>query len=155
MKALTIAQPYASLFLLPEDDERRKRVENRTWPTSYRGLFYIHAGKSREWLQLSDDGTRDEFYGFTMNDLPFGAVIAIAKLVDCVRRELIDARHYDHKYPWLRTHLHTSGPWCWIVDEVNPVGPWPYKGAQGLWEMNERELDKIANRALGIDEAAP
>lgn len=27
-----------------------KRVENREWPTSYRGPLLIHAGKSREWL---------------------------------------------------------------------------------------------------------
>lgn len=31
MKALTIFQPYAHLICLPGDDDRSKRVENRTW----------------------------------------------------------------------------------------------------------------------------
>lgn len=40
MKALTISQPYASLIARGE-----KFVENRRWPTPYRGPLAIHAGK--------------------------------------------------------------------------------------------------------------
>lgn len=52
MKALTICQPYASLVMLPESDPRHKRVENRRWATKFRGRLAIHAGKSRNWLDL-------------------------------------------------------------------------------------------------------
>ena len=45
MKALTICQPYAEMIANHE-----KPIENRTWPTSYRGPLAIHAGKSRAWL---------------------------------------------------------------------------------------------------------
>lgn len=31
MKCLTVCQPYASLIMLPDDDDRAKRCENRTW----------------------------------------------------------------------------------------------------------------------------
>lgn len=45
MKCLTICQPYAALIMLPDDDDRAKRVENRTWSTNYRGPLLIHAAE--------------------------------------------------------------------------------------------------------------
>src|SRR3972149_11819690 len=40
MKALSIIQPWAWLIV-----HGHKPVENRRWPTSFRGQFLIHAGK--------------------------------------------------------------------------------------------------------------
>jgi len=127
MKALTICQPYASLILRGD-----KRVENRTWPTSYRGPMYIHAGKSREWFD-EDADLIDEFGCMP----PFGAVIGIADLIDCIREDEIAMGDFDQKYPWIRAHEHVSGPWCWVLDNVVPIGPWPYRGAQRLFEIND------------------
>jgi hypothetical protein len=137
MKALTICQPYASLIIRGD-----KRVENRTWPTSHRGPIYIHAGKSRQWF---DDAQLIHEFGRMP---PFGAVVGIADLVDCVTLGRIDMGDFDKKYPWLRGHEHANGPWCWILANVVPIGPWPYRGAQGLFEIND--LDEVANRELGI-----
>jgi hypothetical protein len=39
MKTLTVRQPWASLIVTGAKD-----VENRSWPTSYRGTLLIHAG---------------------------------------------------------------------------------------------------------------
>ena len=44
IKALTIKQPWASAIAFGD-----KRVENRSWPTAYRGLLAIHAGASIDW----------------------------------------------------------------------------------------------------------
>lgn len=41
MKALTLTQPWASLVALGE-----KRIETRSWGTSYRGELAIHAAAS-------------------------------------------------------------------------------------------------------------
>lgn len=41
MKALSIQQPWAWLIV-----EGYKPIENRTWNTSFRGEFLIHAGKT-------------------------------------------------------------------------------------------------------------
>ena len=131
MKALTVCQPYATMIVCGE-----KRVENRDWPTRYRGSMYIHAGKSRAWLQ---DGDEEQY-----PNMPFGAVVAIVKLVDCVQLETKAA----DAYPWLYDHLHADGPWCWILDQVTPIGPWPYRGRQGLFDIDD--LDQVANRELGI-----
>ena len=67
MKALTIRQPWASLIV-----DGEKRVENRTWPTKYRGPLLIHAGKSR--LEVDRDQARR---------LPFSAIIGQVEVVDC------------------------------------------------------------------------
>lgn len=135
MKALTICQPYAEMIVRGE-----KRVENRTWPTNHRGLLYIHAGKSREWWD-------EVLHAKKYPRVAWGAVIAIATLADCVRLEDGAA-----KYPWLDDHEHANGPWCWILENVTPIGPWPWRGAQGLFDIDPEELGRVANRVLGIKE---
>lgn len=111
MKALTICQPYAELIARGE-----KVIENRTWPTAYRGLLAIHAGKSTAWFDTPSDA-----------DLPRGAVVAIARLVDCRRVGELPAD--------LQAHAHAHGPWCWVLADVERFpNPIPARGAQGLWD---------------------
>lgn len=136
MKALTICQPYAELICRGD-----KRVENRTWPTSYRGLMFIHAGKSRQWFDDDADLIRE--FGEMP---PFGAVVATAALVDCVRSADVIMGDYDKKYPWLADHEHMHGPWCWILENVSRIGPWPWRGAQGLFDIDHAELIRPPQR---------
>lgn len=135
MKALTICQPYAEMILQGE-----KLVENRSWPTSHRGRMYIHAGKNREFWDDEVDRKR-------YPNAAWGAVVAIVNLVDCVR---LDDPKAHERYPWLRKHQHSYGPWCWILEGVNAIGPWPWRGAQGLFDIDEAELGRVANRELGV-----
>lgn len=146
MKALTICQPYAHLIMLPDTHPRHKRVENRTWATNHRGLLYIHAGKSRDWIDMEDG--RDATYDIKVSDMKFGAVIGVAKLLDCLLADSIHKGAYDRQYPWLRKHEHVEGPWCWILERPVPIGPWPYTGAQGLFEINDEQLDRIATAEI-------
>lgn len=136
MKALTVMQPYAHLIAHGD-----KRVENREWSTRYRGLLYIHAGKSLEWLCL-EKGEKPPA------GMVFGAIVAVATIVDCLHIDGIDRGEHDLKYPWLRTHEHTEGTWCWVLDNVTPIGPWPWRGAQGLWDIDEAQLDRVATREI-------
>lgn len=115
MKAITICQPYAHLVEIGE-----KPIENRTWPTNYRGEISIHAGKSRAWL---DDGDEERY-----PDMAFGAVVALATLADCQR--------VSHLPRELRDHEHANGPWCWMLTGVRRLpAPVPCRGAQGLWVL--------------------
>lgn len=130
MKALTICQPYANLIAFGQ-----KRVENRTWPTNYRGRLLIHAGKSREWLDDDGDGM-DRRYGLDIAEMPFGAVVAVATLVECASYGRIEMKDFDREYPWLREHEHTEGPWCWILADVERLAkPFPARGALGLFDI--------------------
>jgi hypothetical protein len=122
MKALTICQPFARLIVVGE-----KRVENRTWPTGYRGWLAIHAGKSLKWLRGEKPTP----------DMAFGAVVGLAKLVDCLDfHDIVNSRH-DEKYPWLKRHEHMEGPWCWILSDVVRLNePVPYRGQLGLFDIS-------------------
>lgn len=144
-KAITICQPFAHLIQIGQ-----KRVENRSWKTAHRGQLYIHAGKSREWLNIDDDG---KDYGIEVSRMAFGAIVAIANLVDCVHIDQVGKSDIARKYPWLKDHEHTSGPWCWVFGEsVTPIGPWPWRGAQQLWDIDEEELNRVATKQI---DAAP
>lgn len=140
MKALTICQPYAQLIIAG-----RKTCENRSWPTRHRGLIYIHAGKSEKWMSV-ENGIEMES-GYAVKSFAFGAVVGIARLVDCVNV-------YDSaikKYTTAMTseqRRHVNGEWCWILENAQAVGPWPWRGAQGLFEIDEDELGRLATRMI-------
>lgn len=118
MTALTICQPYADLIA-----NGSKLIENRTWPTSYRGRLAIHAGKSRAWLMDDEDPAA----------FVFGAIVAVATLADCLE---LRSASWPSKYQHLKQHEHCGGPWCWILEDVRRVAtPIPFRGAQGLWQF--------------------
>ncbi len=125
MKAITILQPYAHLIASGE-----KRVENRSWPTKYRGLIAIHAGQGRAYLDKGDL----ELYP----DMSFGAVVATATLVDCV--DYYDLLRFaaETNRPWLIEDEHAVGPVCWILEAVERLEePVPCSGAQRLWNFQD------------------
>jgi hypothetical protein len=123
MKALTICQPYATMIMQPYDGESIKRVENREWPTSYRGPLIIHAGKSREWCGSEKD-----------ESLPRGVILGVVDLIDCVR-----VPEYLDKYDANGEHAH--GSWCWVLRNPQAIrDPIPYKGQLGLFEISDEIL---------------
>lgn len=77
LKALSIRQPWASLFFLTDWadwTDGLKDVENRSWPTKFRGQFLIHAGK-----QIDKDAIEyEDCIG------PRGGIIGIGEIWDCV-----------------------------------------------------------------------
>ena len=135
MKALTICQPYAHLIVRGE-----KLVENREWPTGYRGALVIHAGKSREWLDPEDVSD----FAAEGDPLVFGAVVGVAQLVDVLHIDSIQRGDHDARYPWLREHDHTNGTWCWVLADVRRIEPIPWNGAQGLWDFPDASLPSNA-----------
>ncbi len=67
MKALSIRQPWCHHILHDGKD-----IENRSWPTKYRGQFLIHASKTF-------DGSKADSKGFSM-----GGIVGIAEIISCV-----------------------------------------------------------------------
>src|SRR5690348_4912650 len=122
--ALTVCQPYAEFIA-----QGVKPMENRTWPTRYRGDLLIHAGKSRAWLMPEDDES----------SLVFGAIVAIVDLYDCVRLEDLPRE--------LRFHDHANGPWCWLVRNVRRIAPVPARGAQGLWAFPAQTFEYLERQS--------
>ncbi len=115
MKALTVRQPWASLIMAGIKD-----VENRTWPTSYRGPLVIHAG-----LGLDHDAFT--VHGRLLDELPRGVVLGTVELVGCVR---------GHPSPWAEADC-----WNWLVADPRPLAaPVPAKGKLGMWDVPDALL---------------
>jgi hypothetical protein len=130
MKALTISQPFASLI-----SDGSKYIENRRWPTSYRGELAIHAGKGTQYLDKEE-----------LKEYATSCVVAVAKLAACVTLEVILAKAHSAERnnvipgtskTWAEAceHPHAEGPWCWILEDVRPIEHVPMRGAQGLWNV--------------------
>lgn len=131
MQALTISQPFATLIA-----EGHKWVENRTWPTRYRGDLAIHAGKGQQYLNKNE-----------IAKFPTGCVIAIARLAAVVELSWAMDQFeggFDGRIEGstksvvdLVMHQHSEGPWCWILEDVRAIDPVPVRGSQGLWTWEQ------------------
>lgn len=156
MKAISIWQPWASAIAVGS-----KRIETRSWETSYRGSLLIHASKrcnKGEILSLKSNWTWCGVLrplGLGMGGdvdpesvLPFGAIVAIANLVDCRRTDRfrlheINAPQYpagerSELYSWTEGMLGDFGlgRFGWMLDDVRRIDPViPFRGAQGLFDV--------------------
>lgn len=137
MKAITLTQPWATLVAIGA-----KRLETRSWRTSYRGPLAIHAAKGF--------GSREEFVamcrqplfaralvaaGFqTPASLPLGAVVATCQLVNVHRTEEIRDSLGEQERAF---GGYDDGRFAWELEEVRalPV-PIAARGAQQLWEWD-------------------
>ena len=117
MKALTICQPWAWAIAAGI-----KTIENRGRRTNYRGPLLIHAGRGLMYRHLFGTSITKYIVEFPdMNLLQFGGIIAQVNLVDCV------------PVSQLRGERFAEGPWCWIMENVQPLAFTPAKGNLGLW----------------------
>jgi len=82
MRALSIRQPWAWLIVAGHKD-----VENRTWPTRFRGAVLIHAGQRPD-PRLAEIRARvlAEFHIEIPEHLDLGGIVGQAEITDCVQR---------------------------------------------------------------------
>jgi hypothetical protein len=128
-KAISIRQPWAWAII-----NAGKDIENRDWPTKFRGPVCIHAAKGV--------GTHADFDvaintilntadgNYSLAQLPMspytckkGGIIGTAEIVDCVT---------DSDSPWF------FGAYGFVLRNVRPVDFIPVKGALGFfnWRAN-------------------
>ncbi|MCK4601047.1 MAG: ASCH domain-containing protein [Phycisphaerae bacterium] len=151
MKALSFHQPWATLIAIGA-----KRIETRSWRTNYRGLLAIHAG--RRWTRqqqalayhqepfrtvLAEAGKiPTQADGMVVEDLPRGCIIAVCKLVDCVRIHRTfefppEAALYERAFGDYRTRR-----FAWLLEPLELlVHPVPLKGHLGLFEIDDALLE--------------
>jgi len=141
MKALSLTQPWASLVQIGA-----KKVETRSWYTSYRGPLVIHAAKGYPaWARATaaEPAFADALgCNCDPDNLPRGAGLCVVNLIACVKttelhkldaigfrlsvNEITFGDYGDRRYAWALEHEH---------DFVQPI---PAKGALGLWQWTER-----------------
>lgn len=143
MKCVTICNPYPYLIL--HEPLRPKRIENRTWPTSFRGDVLVHAGLSVEWMSAAYSfcsGARIVLPAREM--LAWGAIVGVVRIVDCVSVEVARVR-FPAQGLWI------SGPWCWVLDRCAAFSrPIKRSGAMGLFNVPVEIGSELYEQLAGI-----
>jgi activating signal cointegrator 1 len=161
MKTLTLTQPYATLIAVGA-----KKIETRSWSTSYRGELAIHAAKGFPY-EARDICKSEPFRSVLLtagirfiwgkwrapgqsgqSDFPLGAVVAICRLEACYRVPLSGGRlHHGHlgltlppEEPERSFGNYAPGRFAWLLEDVRRlVEPIPARGALSLWEWEPPE----------------
>lgn len=147
MKAITILQPWATLIAVGE-----KKFETRSWSTKHRGQIAIHAGKKidKEACEVPEIKAALARNGYTANNLPTGAVVAIAELKECfkVMRDVLGGvvilqantrtTHFTTLDKEFSFGWYDSGRYAWELRDVQRLPePIQAKGQQGLWNWKQ------------------
>jgi hypothetical protein len=151
MKTLSLLQPWASLVALGA-----KQFETRSWATSYRGDLAIHASKSKKSIDFiyKIPGMFDALSSIPRDLLPFGKIIAVVRLVTCVKIPTPDqvvCGFYMKQNGLIENYQvppggsekefgdYTPGRYAWIFSNIRQIEPISAKGSLGLWEWNQDE----------------
>jgi hypothetical protein len=140
VKALSIRQPWAWLIVRPdltEEDDRAvayasgelKDIENRTWPTKFRGRVLIHASKGMTKQEYED--AEDPLWasrGPTIELPPFGelqrgGIVGVATIDACVPS-------IERQSRW-----HIEGCFGFRLIHVKPLPFLECKGALGFFDV--------------------
>ncbi len=121
LQALSIRQPWAWLII-----NAGKDIENRTWPTRFRGDVLIHAGKTMtrkeydeamDWIVLNA-GLPLDFHEPKFDELQRGGIVGIVEITGCVT---------ESKSPWF------VGDYGFTLKNAKPLPFRPCNGALGFF----------------------
>lgn len=134
MKAITIKQPWAKLIA-----QGIKDIENRTWPTKFRGKVLIHtSAKSVDVLFSVEQSAQlwmngyDATVVFSKDTFPTSAIIGEVEIVDCV---------INHKSIWAEKSTEGEKPiYNWILANA-VLYEKPILNVKGKLSFWESEID--------------
>lgn len=135
MRILTLTQPWATLVALGH-----KKVETRSWSTPYRGSMAIHAAKG--WKpENAEWATELVERGLIPSTLPFGQIVCVVHLKDVLPTNP-PTWHADQvleMHKWFMPDEkerefgnYDPGRYAWLMEDLRPIPPMKFKGAQGL-----------------------
>lgn len=131
MKVLSLTEPYATLI-----KEGKKKVETRSWKTSYRGKLYIHASSTK--IPKEYKNNQELMSLVDINKLNYGNIICSCELVDCI--EMTD--EFVEKIKKNRNEyvsgVYAKGRYAWIFKNIKVLNePIKAKGHLGIWNLEE------------------
>lgn len=147
MKTLTMKQPWAQLLV-----EGHKKIETRSWNTSFRGELLIHSSKKFYFSDMQICEV-DEHYKRAIPDytkLATGAIIGSVLITDCVRAEdirgtlsaaeLAFGNYSDGHFAWItaRPRLFKNP----IMNVNGALSLWEYKQISTVGNNNEPQLEE-------------
>lgn len=129
MKALSIRQPWAYLII-----HAAKDIENREWPTRFRGNCLIHASKTMTRADYEACcifcsglpplvlGSDFDFPSFEFLKTVCGGIVGQMHIADCVTA---------HPSEWF------NGPYGFVIDGATSFDFVPCKGALGFFDVSD------------------
>jgi hypothetical protein len=128
-KALSVQQPWAWLIV-----NGYKDIENRDWPTRFRGPLFIHAGKKYD--ALGEAWIRRNFPELRLPErvaMEMGGIVGAVRVLDCVRQS---------RSPWFQ------GEYGFVLAHGTPLPFRAVRGMLGFFDVPEPV------RALSTGDAA-
>lgn len=137
MKALSIRQPWAWLIV-----QGHKDVENRCWPTTFRGRILVHAGAHLTKpdyqacvLFIAGIGPRDwRLPAYDVLKAQCGGIVGEVTIVDCVT---------ESASPWF------TGEYGFVLKLAKATEFWPFKGALSFFQVPDDRLEFVSKNLLG------
>lgn len=126
MKTLSIRQPWAWLII-----HGGKDIENRTWPTRYRGPVLIHAAKGMTGAEYNDAYHFAQDLGVTIplfKDLERGGIVGVATVTGCSDNSLS---------PWF------FGRFGFELADAKPLPFLPINGRLGFFDVDYPEVAHV------------
>jgi hypothetical protein len=126
MKALSIRQPYAWLIA-----NGIKDIENRDWPTKFRGRVLIHAGVTYPKRDYADDAEDyPDMYGieYPPREQMIGGIVGVATIIDCVSKS-------DSK--WF------LGAYGFVLADAKPLPFVPCKGKLSFFDVPREVAEQL------------
>jgi len=125
MKSLSIRQPWAELIV-----QGKKKIEIRTWNTSFRDYFLIHASKKvdKEAIERLD---------FDLGQLERGIIVGYANLLDVIIYKTSEEFLKD-KNEHLSFEAKEKYPvYGFVLGDIHRIKSVRYKGRLGFFEVPE------------------
>ena len=146
MKTLSLIQPYASMIFLGH-----KRIETRSWKTSYRGELYIHTSKvldKKVCLNEPFSSIINENFS-SIKDIPTSQIIGKCNLVDCIEMTTENIK----QLPYLERSLgiYSPGRYMWVLDDIEPIKPLSIKGSLGIWNVDLNKVQQLEKSNIQLD----
>ena len=128
MKVISIKEPYATLIM-----NGIKKIETRSWKTSYKGELFIHASISKI---VRKNLLEDILNLVEEMDFNYGKIICRVNLVDCIYmdEEFIN-KIKKNKIEFICGE-YKIGRYAWILDSIEPIYPIDAKGKLSFWNFD-------------------
>lgn len=144
MKALSFRQPWAELII-----QGKKKLDLRTWKTSYRGSLAVYAS-----LSVEKEACRD--FNIDPGELTAGAVIGIVDLVKVIK--LDEAAFLARTGEHLNTRSYREPMYGWELANPRPlVEPKPAKGRIKWFDVDidkslpSNAVEDVGNEIFDLD----
>lgn len=141
MKLISLWEPWATLMAIGA-----KRIETRSWSTSYRGWLVIQASKGGMGKRDLADCLADPVFRLAMDGetIQPGCIVAVVNLVECCPTGArVRMPGVFDEYPKLDTPEERAfgdfapGRWGWVTDQLFRLPePIPFKAKQGLRDVD-------------------